>query len=64
MHAMAMEQPMKMTKEEKAEHEEYEAKDDVRTLISAGEIKADKPRLKRALAMAKKQAAALKEVQG
>ena len=51
-----------MTKEEKAEHEMYEAKEDVRTMIEAGEIKRDKKRYARFMKMVKQQAAALKDV--
>lgn len=57
-----MEAPMKMSKEEKAEHEKYEAESDVRTLRDAAEIKKDSKRLARAKAMIKEQMAALKDV--
>lgn len=60
----AMEQPMKydqMTKEEKAEHEMYEANEDVRTMIEAGEIKRDKKRYARFMKRVKEQQAALKD---
>ncbi len=40
----------------------FDAEHDVRTLRDAADIKADKPRLKRAMAMAKQQMAALKAV--
>ncbi len=47
---------------EKAERQKFETEDDVRTLVSAGEIRKDKARLKRATAMAKKQLQTLKEI--
>ena len=60
---MPMEASMKdMTKEEKAEHEMYEANEDVRTMIEAGEIKRDKKRYARFMKRAKEQAEALKDV--
>ncbi len=42
---------------------DYEAEADLRHLIEAGKIKGDKKRLKAAMAMAKKQMAALKNVE-
>lgn len=42
----------------------YQAEDDVRTLIHAGEIKKDKTRYKAAMAMAKTQMSDLKAVGG
>lgn len=54
-----MEQPMDMSKEDK---DKYQAEDDVRTLIKAGEIKADKKRLARAKKLAMEQMGALKDV--
>lgn len=54
-----MESPVAISK---ADEEKYEAEEDVRTMIRAGEIKADKPRLKRCMKMAKEQMAALKNV--
>ena len=53
----------KMTKEEKARHEKYEAEDDVRTLRNAAEIKADSGRLKRAKAMIRTQMKSLKDLE-
>ena len=53
---------IKETASEKADREKFEAEDDVRTLIRAGEIRNDKARLKRATAMAKKQLQTLKEI--
>ena len=60
-----MEQPMmhgmnygKMSATDKM----YQAKDDVRTLVEAGEIKKDKARYKAAMASAKEQAEALKYI--
>ncbi len=47
---------------EKAERAKFEAEDDLRTLVRAGEIRKDKTRLKRATAMAKTQLTALTEV--
>ena len=47
---------------EKAEQQKYEAESDVRTLVTAEEIRKDKTRLKRATAMAKTQLAALTKV--
>lgn len=47
---------------EKADRQQFEAEDDVRTLVRAGEIRNDKARLKRATAMAKKQLQILKEI--
>ncbi len=46
----------------KEDDEKFEAEQDVRTLIRAGEIKKDKLRMKRAMKMAEEQAKALKEV--
>ncbi len=42
-----------------AEDKKYHTEDDVRTLIQAGEIKKDKARYKRAMAMAKEKQEAL-----
>lgn len=53
----------KMSKEDKAEREKYEAEDDVRTLRNAAEIKADSGRLKRAKAMIREQMKALKDLE-
>ena len=47
---------------QKADRENWEAEDDVRTLVRAGEIRKDKARLKRATVMAKKQLQTLKEI--
>ncbi len=44
----------------KHDEEKWEAESDVRTLISAAEIKKDGKRWKRAMAMAKKQLTGLK----
>lgn len=52
----------KETAVEKADRQTFEAEDDVRTLVRAGEIRNDKARLKRATAMAKKQLQTLKEI--
>jgi hypothetical protein len=41
---------------------EFEAEQDVRTLLNAEKIKGDKPRLKRAMAKAKEQMKALEKV--
>ncbi len=46
-----------------ADDKEFEAEQDVRTMLSAAKIKADKPRLKRAMARAKAQMKALEKVQ-
>lgn len=46
----------------KTEDQKYEAEQDVHTLVRAEEIRKDKPRLRRATAMAKKQLAALQGV--
>ena len=53
---------VKETATEKADREKFEAEDDVRTLIRAGEIRKDKARMKRAVVMAKSQLKTLKEV--
>ena len=45
------------------EDKEFQAEQDVRTLIDAEKVKADKPRLKRAMTMARKQMSALEKVQ-
>lgn len=45
------------------EDKEFEAEQDVRTMLDAAKIKADKPRLKRAMAKAKAQMKALEKVQ-
>lgn len=58
---MAEDTPVEEAKEEEQEMQ-WKAEADCRTLIDAEEIKKDKPRLKRALAEAKKKAAALKEL--
>ena len=42
---------------------EFEAEQDVRTLLNAEKIKSDKKRLKRAMVMARKQMNALEKVQ-
>ena len=47
---------------EKAERQKFEAEDDVRTLVRAGEIRKDKARMKRATALAKAQLKTLQEV--
>ena len=47
---------------EKADRQKFEAEDDVRTLVRAGEIRKDKGRMKRATTMAKAQLKTLKEV--
>lgn len=47
----------------KTDEQKWQAESDVRTLIDAEKIKADKPRLRRAMKMAKEQADALKNVQ-
>ena len=52
----------KETASAKAEREKYEAEEDVRMLVRADEIRKDKPRLKRATAMAKTQLTALTKV--
>lgn len=46
----------------KADEEKFQAEMDVRTLVEADDIRKDKPRLKRALACAKEQMAALEKV--
>ncbi len=46
-----------------ADEKEFEAEQDVRTLMNAEKVKADKPRLKRAMTMARKQMSALEKVQ-
>jgi len=46
-----------------AEDKEFEAEQDVRTMLNAEKIKADKSRLKRAMTMARKQMSALEKVQ-
>lgn len=46
----------------KSDEAKWQAEDDVRTLIRAGEIKKDKKRLARALKMAKEQMASLQAV--
>ncbi len=51
-----------LSKAEKSEHERWEAESDLRALVEVGRIRADKPRLGRAMAMAKKQLAELKKV--
>ena len=52
------------TSHEKADRQKWEAESDLRTLRTAQEIGADKGRMKRAMAMAKKELAAIKKVQG
>ncbi len=47
---------------DKAERQKFEAEDDVRTLVRAGEIRKDKTRMKRATTMAAAQLKTLKEV--
>lgn len=47
----------------KAEREKWQAEDDLRTLVRAAEIKKDKARTTRAMALAKKQMAELEKVQ-
>lgn len=55
-----MEKPSKKEQaEEQKRRENYQAEDDLRTLRSAEEIKADPERMKRAQAMAKTYASAL-----
>jgi hypothetical protein len=44
---------------DKKQQQDWEAEDDVRTLVRAAEIQKDKPRLARAKAKAKEQLAAL-----
>lgn len=51
-----------MPKSDKERMAKYEAEEDLRTLIRAGEVKKDKARLKRALDCAKEQAKALASV--
>lgn len=51
---------VKMSKEQKAEEEKWQAEEDVRTLVRAAEVRADKARMKRAMACAKEQMAAMK----
>lgn len=46
-----------------AEDKEFEAEQDVRTLVNAEKIKGDAPRLKRAMTKAREQATALRKVQ-
>ena len=46
-----------------AEDKEFEAEQDVRTLMNAEKIKGDKSRLKRAMAKAREQMSALEKVQ-
>ncbi len=46
-----------------AEDKEFEAEQDVRTMLNAEKIKADKGRLKRAMAKAREQMKALTKVQ-
>lgn len=43
--------------------EDFEAESDLRSLIEAEKVRNDKPRLKRAMAKAKEQMAALKKVE-
>jgi hypothetical protein len=50
--------PYAMTAEEKKRQEDYQAEDDLRTLVRANEIRADPRRLARAKAKAKEQIAA------
>ena len=45
------------------EDKEFEAEQDVRTMLNAAKIRADKPRLKRAMAKAQAQMKALEKVQ-
>ena len=52
----------KETAAEKTDREKFEAEDDVRTLVRAGEIHKDRSRMKRATAMAKTQLQTLKEI--
>lgn len=52
----------KETAADKADRERWEAESDLRTLVSASEIRKDKGRLKRAMAEAKKQLKTLKEI--
>ncbi len=54
----------KVTKADKGRDQKYMAEDDLRTLTRVAEIKADKPRYKRALKMARAQMAALKKLAG
>ncbi len=51
------------TKADRAERLKFEAESDVRTLTTAGEIKSDKGRMNRAMAMAKEQLEKIKDVQ-
>ena len=53
-----------MSAESKAEHEKWEAESDVRTLTEAERIRADKPRHRRAVKMAREQMKALGTVGG
>ena len=46
-----------------AEDKEFEAEQDVRTMLNAEKIKSNKPRLKRAMAKAREQMSALEKVQ-
>ena len=50
------------TAKEKAENLKWETESDLRTLRTAQDIKADKGRMDRAMAMAKKELAAIKKV--
>ena len=54
--------PLTPTKASKKDENDWQAEDDSRTLVRAEEIKADKARLKRALAKVKEQSAALEKV--
>ena len=49
------------TKADKAERIKFETQDDLRTLTRAGDIKSDEGRIKRALLLAKKQLAQIKD---
>ena len=52
---------MRETKAEVVDRQRWEAESDLRSLVEVGRIKADKPRLARAMAMAKKQLTELKK---
>lgn len=52
----------KSSKSEEAEEQEWRAEDDLRTLISAEKIKADKPRMDRAMKKHKEMKAAMMKV--
>ena len=53
-----------MLKTERTEDDKWQAEDDARTLMRAEEIKADKSRIKKALAILKDQSMAIKKIKG